>query len=262
MRGFISALSFLTMIPFPDRLKSHDQNGMFSGYPAAGLIIGCLLSLLFLAAGKLFPDALAAITLVAGSLLLTGAIHLDGLADCADAFYGRRSREETLRILKDPRIGTMGGAAIGISLLARFAAVSSLAAPVVLLALPLLTAFSRTTVLVALRFLPYVRAEGGIISTGAAGRASRGGTLAVAVLVIVVVAILLPVPTVAALLALAAFWRLSWKRIGGSSGDVLGASIEIAEIVFLAGLAAQDHVGAAAGLFYPLASLILPAVTP
>jgi adenosylcobinamide-GDP ribazoletransferase len=260
MRGFFSALSFLTVIPFPERLKSREQNGMFAGYPAAGLTIGCLLSLLFLAAVRLFPELPAAITLVAGSLLLTGAIHLDGLADCADAFYGRRSREETLRILKDPRIGTMGGAAIGVSLLWRFAAVSSLGLPVVLLALPVLTAFSRTTVIVALRFLPYARREGGIIAETRTVFAHRAGTLALAALVIVAVGILLPLPTIAALLALAAFWRLSWKRIGGCTGDVLGASIEIAEIVFLAGLVAMDHLGTAAGLFYPLAALIFPVI--
>jgi len=251
MRGFFSALSFLTVIPFPDSLKSRKQNGMFSGYPAAGLLIGCLLSLLFLAAEKLFPDALAAVTLVAGSILLTGAIHLDGLADCADAFYGRRSKEETLRILKDPRIGTMGGAAIGISLLARYAAISSLGASVVLFALPVLTTFSRTTVLAALRFLPYARSKGGILRPEFS---SSPGIVVLAASVIIVVGILMPIPTTVALLVLAGFWRLSWKRIQGCTGDILGASIEIAEIVFLATLAAVDHLGAAVGLFFPLAA--------
>ncbi|HUJ74142.1 MAG TPA: adenosylcobinamide-GDP ribazoletransferase, partial [bacterium] len=178
MRGFFSALAFLTVIPFPDQLKSRRDGAMFAGYPAAGLVIGCLLALLSWAAGLVFSDALAAVTLVAGSLLLTGAIHLDGLADCADAFYGRRGKEETLRILKDPRIGTMGGAAIGISLLARFAAVSSLGTPTLLLALPVLSAFSRTTVLLALRLLPYARQEGGIISAAGAEPGVRAGALA------------------------------------------------------------------------------------
>ncbi|HUI72278.1 MAG TPA: adenosylcobinamide-GDP ribazoletransferase [Spirochaetia bacterium] len=256
MRGFFSALAFLTIIPFPEALKSSRQNRMFAGYPAAGLVIGCLLSLLYLAADKLFPDALAAITLVAGSLLLTGAIHLDGLADCADAFYGKRDREETLRILKDPRIGTMGGAAIGISLLARYAAVSSLSGPLVMLALPLVTAYSRTVVLIALSFLPYVRREEGIMQESPR---SPAALTALAIAVIIAVGVLLPVPTAVSLVALAGFWRLSWKRIRGCTGDVLGASIEIAEIVFLATLAALDHLRMAAGLFYPLVAPILGA---
>ena len=232
---------------------------MFAGYPAAGLVIGCLLALLFWAAGLVLPDTLAAVALVAGSLLLTGAIHLDGLADCADAFYGKREKEEALRILKDPRIGTMGGAAIGISLLARFAAVSSLGAPVLLLALPVLSAFSRTAVLLALRLLPYARQAGGIISTDGAQRSGQAGTLVLAVLVVIGAGVLLPVPTVLAILVLAGFWRLSWKRIGGCTGDVLGASIEIAEIVFLAALAATAHIGSAVGLFYALVPLVFPA---
>jgi adenosylcobinamide-GDP ribazoletransferase len=259
MRGFFSALSFLTVIPLPERLKSRKEGGMFFGYPAAGLVIGCLLALLFWSAGFVFPDALAAVTLVAGSLLLTGAIHLDGLADCADAFYGRRGREETLRILKDPRIGTMGGAAIGLSLLARYAAASSLGAPTLLLALPVLSAFSRTTVLLALRVLPYARRDGGIISAEGTTPARRAGATLLAVLVVIAAGILLPIPTILALLALGAFWHLSWKRIGGCTGDVLGASIEIAEVVFLLTLAAQEHLGSSVGLFYPLSAFIFPA---
>lgn len=254
MRGFFSALSFLTVIPFPESLKAGEKR-MFAGYPAAGLVIGCILSLLFLAAGRLFPESLAAVALVGGSLILTGAIHLDGLADCADAFYGRRDRQETLRILKDPRIGTMGGAAIGISLLARYAAVVSLPASVVLLALPIVSVLSRTTVLVALRVLPYARSKGGIISTASS---VSPGLAVLAGSVIAAVGVLLPIPTAAALLALAAFWRLSWKKIGGRTGDVLGASIEIAEIAFLATLAATDHLGLAVGAFFPLAAFIFP----
>lgn len=258
MRGFISAMSFLTVIPFPERLKAAEDNRMFVGYPAAGFVIGCLLSLLFFAAGFVFSRELAAVVLVAGSLALTGAIHLDGLADCADAFYGRRGREETLRILKDPRIGTMGGAAIGLSLLARFASVMSLPAPLLALALPAMSAFSRTSVLPALRLLPYVRASGGIISAGASRRAGR---LVLAGAVIAAVTVFLPIPAAVALLALAAFWRLSWKRVGGCTGDVLGASIEIAEIAFFAGLAAQAHLALTVGAFYSLASFIFPGLT-
>jgi adenosylcobinamide-GDP ribazoletransferase len=253
VRGFISALSFLTVIPFPESLKTRKESGMFAGYPLAGLVIGCILSLLFLGAGLVFSRELAAVVLVAGSLALTGAIHLDGLADCADAFYGRREREETLRILKDPRIGTMGGAAIGVSLLARYAAFASLPAAMVVLALPALSAFSRTSVLAAMRFLPYARSGAGIISGAGA---TSAGLLVLAACVVAAVGIFLPFPAAAALLALVGFWHLSWKRIGGCTGDVLGASIEIAEIVFLGAMAAQAHLAFSVGAFYPVASVI------
>jgi adenosylcobinamide-GDP ribazoletransferase len=257
IRAFFSALAFLTVIPIPQALKSRKGNGMFAGYPLAGLLIGALLSLLWFAAGLLFPGALTAILLIGFCLFLTGAIHLDGLADCADAFYGRRDREATLRILKDPRIGTMGGAAIGLSLLARFAALTSLPAHLVLLALPIVTLFSRSVVLAAMRALPYVRSTAGILPP----RSSLPpAAFALSLVALLLSFALLPVPTLAALAVLALFWRLSWKRIGGCTGDVLGATIEIAEIVFLLALVAVSRAplewvsrGSLLGLLFPSA---------
>jgi adenosylcobinamide-GDP ribazoletransferase len=240
IRAFFSAIAFLTVIPVPEALKSRKENGMFAGYPLAGILIGVLFSLVFFAAGLVFPAAVTAILLIACTLALTGAIHLDGLADCADAFYGRRDKETTLRILKDPRIGTMGGAAIGLSLLARFASLASLPANLVLLSLPVVTMFSRSAVLVAMRVLPYVRSGAGILpARSAVGR----GALAFSIIAVVASLVLLPIPTCAALLVLGLFWRLSWKRIGGCTGDVLGATIEIAEIVFLIALVAVGRHG-------------------
>ena len=174
MRRFFSALAFLTVIPVPDALKSRSENGMFAGYPAAGLVIGALLSAAAAGAAWLFPPVVASVLLVGVSLLVTGAIHLDGLADCADAFYGRRDRETVLRILKDPRIGTMGGAAIGLSLLLRTASFLSIPTSVLVLALPAASMLSRGAVLAAMRLLPYVRSESGIISAGSAGAREAG----------------------------------------------------------------------------------------
>jgi cobalamin 5'-phosphate synthase/cobalamin synthase len=251
--GFFSALAFLTVIPVPDFLKSRRENGMFSGYPAAGLAIGILLSAAAAGAVWVFPLPVAVVLLVGVSVLLTGAIHLDGLADCADAFYGRRDRDTVLRILKDPRIGTMGGAAIGLSLLLRAAAFLSLPTAILIPVLPVLSMFSRSTVLAAMRVLPYVRAESGIISAGAASRP----TLAVlAAAVVILSATLLPIPVGASLIACALFWRLSWKKIGGCTGDVLGATIEISEIVFLLALTAHVKAGLSWGGFVTLARLL------
>jgi adenosylcobinamide-GDP ribazoletransferase len=240
IRAFFSAIAFLTVIPVPEALKSRRDSAMFAGYPLAGIVIGALLSVVFFAAGLVFPPVVAAVVLIACSLLLTGAIHLDGLADCADAFYGRRDKETTLRILKDPRIGTMGGAAIGLSLLARFAAFVSLPSHLVLVCLPIAAMFSRSAVLTAMRLLPYVRGDAGILPA----RSSVGrGALAFAIAALVASLVLLPVATAAGLLVLALFWRLAWKKIGGCTGDVLGATIEIGEIVFLLAAAAVARHG-------------------
>lgn len=188
--------------------------------------------------------------LVAGvSILLTGAIHLDGLADCADAFYGTRDRETVLRILKDPRVGTMGGAAIGLSLLLRTASFLSMPPETLVLALPVVTMFSRSSALAALRVLPYVRSGSGIIS----GRSTTSrGQVVLASAALLVCGVLLPVPAVAALIACIIFWRISWKKIGGCTGDVLGATIEIGEITFLLALTAQARAGLSWGAIYTL----------
>jgi adenosylcobinamide-GDP ribazoletransferase len=255
MRSLFSALAFLTRIPIPEKLKSRKLNGMFAGYPLAGLLIGGMLSLVFFLCGLLAPAAVGTVVLIAFSLLLTGAMHLDGLADCADAFYGHRDRETTLRILKDPRIGTMGGAAIGISLLARYAAFTTLPTLVLIGALPVLSMFSRSTVLIAMKMLPYARGEEGILSTESA---IGPFPFALALLVIVLSAALLPVPTIVALAAVLLFWLFSWKKIGGCTGDVLGATIEISEIVFLLAFVAagkEEQWGA----FFPLLALIFGA---
>lgn len=226
---------------------------MFAAYPAAGLLIGAVLALAYFAATLLFSSAVAVVILIAASLLLTGAIHLDGLADCADAFYGKRPRSATLRILKDPRIGTMGGAAIGLSLLARYAAFGSLPSLFIIAGLPVISMFSRTAVLLAMRVLPYVRTGVGILPSRPV---PSTGLIILAVLVSFASAILLPIPILAAVLVLVVFWRVSWNKIGGCTGDVLGASIEIAEIAALLTLVAVKGAGSRWSDLFPLFSVI------
>jgi len=227
---------------------------MFTAYPAAGFLIGALLSLIYLAATLVFPPSVAAIVLIAASLLLTGALHLDGLADCADAFYGKRTRSATLRIFKDPRIGTMGGAAIGLSFLTRFATLSSLPSLFIIAGLPVIMMFSRTSVVLAMKVLPYVRTGSGILP---ASLSLPPGLVLRAVIVTAASIILLPVPLLAAFLVLAVFWRISWNRIGGCTGDVLGASIEIAEIAALLAFAAVPQGGGQWGDMFPILRLVL-----
>jgi adenosylcobinamide-GDP ribazoletransferase len=253
IRSILSALAFLTRIPIPERLKSRKENGMFVGYPAAGLLIGAIFSLVWFASGLVAPAVVSAVVVIAVSLFLTGAIHLDGLADCADAFYGKRDVEWVLRVLHDPRIGTMGGVAIGISLLARYAAFTSLPSVVLIAAFPVLTMFSRSTVLIGLRMLPYVRSVDGILTP----QATIGAfPLALALLVMAISAALLPLPTILALVSVIVFWIVSWRKIGGSTGDVLGATIEISEIVFLLTMVAAERDEGQWGAFTPLVALV------
>jgi adenosylcobinamide-GDP ribazoletransferase len=151
------------------------------------------------------------------------------------------------RILKDPRIGTMGGLAIGIALLARYASLTTLTPPLILAALPAAAVLSRTAALIAMRLLPYVTGESRILS---ARPAVGPGLLVLASAVLLAAFVLFPVPSLVSFAALAVLWRIAWKRIGGSTGDVLGATIEIAEVVFLLALSAAARSNLAMiGLF-------------
>jgi len=143
----------------------------------------------------------------------------------------------------------MGAAAVGLSIVLRAAAFLSLPADALLAALPVASLFSRSTVLPAMRLLPYVRGESGIITAPAARGLARTVLGAGAILI---AALLLPVPVGTALTGLALFWRLSWKKIGGCTGDVLGATIEIGEVLFFLALAATEKAGLTWGLLYPL----------
>ena len=245
MRRLFSALAFLSIIPVPERWKRGETNAMFAAYPAAGLLLGVMLAGAALAASLVLPPMLLAVFCIGLNILLTGAIHLDGLADCADAFYGRRDRARVLEILKDPRIGTMGGAAIGLSLLARFACFSTMPRAALLVGIAGGAALARTAVPVAMRLLPYVRIRGGILpgSASVSGLVTAGAAVCAALFFV-----LLPVPTAAAAAALACFWKLSWRKLGGCTGDVLGASIEIAELAFVTALAAEAAAGRVLGL--------------
>jgi adenosylcobinamide-GDP ribazoletransferase len=250
IRSFFSAMAFLTIVPIPRILKSRRENAMFFMFPVVGLVIGAALSGLLLVAEPAFGRLASVVMVVAAGYILTGAIHVDGLADCADAFYGIRSRKDVLRILKDPRIGTMGGLAIGLALLARFACLSSLPLQMSLISIPLMCAFSRTAVLFCVQILPYARAEKGILR---ARPARSAPLLAVACAATAATAALLPVPTLAASMALAGFWALAHRKTGGYTGDVLGASIELAEIVFLLSVVCTTTLGLKPGLLWVFA---------
>ena len=250
MKSFFSALAFLTVVPVPRGLACGGKNSMFYSFPVVGLLIGAVTAAVLICANAAFGGIVSAALAVAAGFILTGALHLDGLADCADAFYGRRSREDVLRILKDPRIGTMGGLAIGLSLLMRFACLASLAARPALIVIPLACAFSRTSVVFCVQTLPYARAGGGILGgTGGEGPPSRSAPLlATAGVAAAAIAALVPVCALAAAAALAVFWPLARRKTGGYTGDVLGASIEIAEIVFLLAAVGAEKMGIGPGL--------------
>jgi adenosylcobinamide-GDP ribazoletransferase len=110
MKSFLLALRFLTIIPLGQGKDITSEAVAAAGkyYPLVGLIIGGLLWGFYQGVGFLFPDSVAVGLVLVFWVLLIGALHLDGLADCLDGLYGGNSPEERLRIMKDIHLGTMG----------------------------------------------------------------------------------------------------------------------------------------------------------
>jgi adenosylcobinamide-GDP ribazoletransferase len=216
--------------------------------PVASLVIAlpAALAATLLGATAL-PDLFVATLVVAVSLLTTGALHEDGLADMADGFGGGATVARKLEIMKDSRIGSYGAAALGLASIARIVLIAALIviSPVIcggcLLAGGVL---SRTLSLGVFASLPSARATGVASAVGQPERSS----LAVAALLALVIALGFAVPglglaravtgiAVASLVTAAVAW-LAKSHIGGQTGDVLGATQVLAEIGFLAGLLA------------------------
>ena len=214
--------------------------------PVAGALVGLLGAAVLGAALALgLPREIAAVLALAALVVVTGAMHEDGLADCADGFGGGSSVARKLEIMKDSRIGTFGGAALVLSLLLRAMALATLAGHGFGMAALVLVAaggFSRALGLLPLMLLAPARADGAGFTAGrpapAALRVLAGLALALALL-----PVLAGVPVRGVLAGV--FWagaraygmvRLARWQIGGQTGDVAGAAQQAAEIGFLLGL--------------------------
>ena len=234
------AMQFMTRVPI--RFKGLDParlNRASAWFPLAGLFVGGLgavcYKLLVLHLGR----SLSAAAVVLLMVLMTGGLHEDGLADCADAFGGGWTREDRLRIMKDSRIGSFGAIALTLSLGVRILLLATLPAGSVLNYLISAQVLARWTPLPLCAVLQPARGP-----DGQAGRiAGKTSWFVVAfgsVLALAPVCYLLrlsawqPIVAVAAVAALSGMYYQ--RRIGGVTGDCMGATIQLSEIaVYLCG---------------------------
>lgn len=234
-RPFWFALQFLTRIPAPVPCPYDPALAGRSllAYPWVGLLIGALLAgAHWLLAAS--PAAAAAALLLLLWVLLTGALHLDGLADCADAWIGGHgSRERTWQILKDSHVGSAAVAVLVAVLLAKFAAMDSLwnraGAGEVLLWSPVA---GRAAALALLAFTPYANPQG----MASAWLEHLPMPFARALLGLVAGLLAWRLGIAAVLAAGLAYWgvrALAMARLGGVSGDVCGAAVELVETTVL-----------------------------
>ncbi len=241
MRGLISALRTLTAIPVPGR-DADKMSSALPWFPAVGLLLGLTvcgtIAIPALALGRTWAEGSAVLAIIAG-VLLTRGIHLDGLADWADGFWGSRDREKVLAIMKDSRIGSFGAIALVCVILTKWVSLVRLISVGSFEWILAAYVVSRTMPVVLLVAEPYARAGGGTAAPFAHG-ARQQHLASVMLQTLIIVPLLCGARWVwpVALLACWAFTRTfglwSRRRIGGITGDILGASSEIVETAMLA----------------------------
>jgi adenosylcobinamide-GDP ribazoletransferase len=239
LRHVIVAVQFMTRLPTPaiETYRDDDMARAANWIPAAGLVVGAGLAAVHALAGFAGPTVAALATLVFW-VWVTGALHLDGLADSADGLAAaHRGPERFLAAARDPYVGTFGVVAVCLALLAKFAALGDLAAHEfpVLVGLLLIPALARWIAASVAHGLPALGAgRGADFKAGI----TTSGLIAWAVVLAIPTILLVPAVALTAgvVLGLAIwYWRAA---LGGVTGDTIGATIEVAECGMLVALAA------------------------
>jgi adenosylcobinamide-GDP ribazoletransferase len=239
IKGFITAIRTLSILPVPGK----DADNMASSllwFPVVGLLLGSILYAIVYGAGLVldnpWPEGIAAVVLGC-SVLLTRAIHLDGLGDWADGFGGRGDRQKILAIMKDPHTGSFGVVAIVVVLLIKWVALTRLVEGDIPIFIIVAFVISRAMMAELASTLPYARSEGGTAAPFVknARPAHRFFSLGAAIVLSVVLA---------GPVAGSVFFGIGWmtcrlfgywcrRRLGGVTGDLLGACNEIVETMIL-----------------------------
>jgi adenosylcobinamide-GDP ribazoletransferase len=240
------AASFLTIFPLIDRSPASDETvaASFAWFPLIGFAIGVALVAEDWILSHVFAQVLRSVLVVASLVVVTGGIHLDGLADTADALGAGRDRTRALEILRDSRVGTFGAAAIFFDLTLKILALSTLAGHRRYVALIIAPTFARFAMLMVGLGIPYLR-ESGAGSALLNGQNLRWRRRVALLFLIIACAIPFSPFPAAAMLALSvamgiAFaMHLFYRRwLGGVTGDLIGACGELVEIAVLLVLSA------------------------
>jgi adenosylcobinamide-GDP ribazoletransferase len=238
----LAAFSLLTRLPVP---VDHERAGQRANaatwaYPLVGAAVGALSGLVYvIATALLIPSGLGAALALLTLIALTGAMHEDGLADCADGFWGGHTRERRLEIMKDSAIGAYGTVILIVFLLAQWSAFESLAFGKPILTFAAVGAISRLPMVLAMWVMPNARETGLSAGVGMPGAVSV--QIACALTLILAVLLLGWVGIAVAAIGIASsvpVFLIANAKIGGQTGDVLGASQKCAELGALAAILA------------------------
>ena len=235
LSGLVTALRTLTVIPVPGKECDSFSHSLF-WFPVVGLLLGLMVASIGFFSSLTGWNELSAALVLLGGIVLSRGMHADGLADLADGFWGGRTREAILRIMKDPNVGSFGAIALSAMMLLKWIALLKL---VGLGAFEFIAAgvlLARQVQVLLASSLPYARKEGGT------AQAFVGGAGALHIVVTSLLTLLFLIPLLhadlyalvtvvaAALVGALLTGGLSWRKIGGVTGDVLGAGSEVTEL--------------------------------
>ncbi|MEE9367610.1 MAG: adenosylcobinamide-GDP ribazoletransferase [Pontiella sp.] len=234
LNSFISAMRTLTAIPVPGQDCEKYEDVLFA-FPLVGAVLGGILWLLS-GSSQWSPTMVVAAFVLGAQTLLTRGFHLDGVADTADGFGGGYTKDRSLEIMKDSMVGAFGSIALMLTLLLKFTLIYSLLQINAVSGVFASMVISRTAQVFQCVTLPYARPNG--TAAAAVQNASNNHLfVAIALCALLLVTIgfknlwLLPLG-----LAAAFFWGIYCKkRVGGITGDLLGATNEIVEITVMTG---------------------------
>lgn len=236
-------LAFFSRIPLPaafgNRISHEAKLGEAAGFfPIAGLIIAIPVALVWFIASSYLPASIAAGLAIGLSLLITGGLHEDGFADCADGLGATQNRERAMEIMRDSRIGTYGSLALILSIGLRWAALTSLGPISGILAILICNSGARSAMTIAMQFSNYARQDG--LGKQANDMPQSSFIVAIAVAFIIALTAGWFWGVIALLMGFVTSWLFLKRlehRLGGYTGDGLGAMEQIAEITILITLA-------------------------
>lgn len=238
VKGFLIALQFLTIIPWRQERQpsAEDLGRSIAFFPTIGLLIGILLMAINLMLAEHLPQGVLNVLLLLGLTITTGAIHLDGLADTIDGLAGGKNREESLSIMKEGRIGALGSVGLIFLILLKYISLNSIPTGLKNQALIMMVVTGRWSMVPMSFFSSYARKENGtgrpfvnFVTAVDLGAATLMALLISIILFYIKGLIIILIVGLITFMATIFFKQ----RLGGVTGDVLGATNEVNEALCL-----------------------------
>lgn len=238
LKGLILQLQFFTRIPIPFSVKFDEKQfaGSIVLAPVVGLLIGLVLAGVFYLFNLTGILHLAVLAAVISEVIITGGLHLDGLADTFDGIFSNRPKDEILKIMKDSRIGTNGVLALILVLASKSVLLFSISREFILPCLIIMPVLSRMNIVWAAGLALYARKEKGLAASIVNNTGAREILISSIIAAVPAIALLkrASAPCIlSAILFVLLFTYYIKKRINGVTGDIIGAVIELSELVFL-----------------------------